>query len=100
MTAMTDYELLQRARTLDRLLEGKSDEERRAWLVLLGWDGNSSPIPTTESIEQHLTRQDNQLSDISRRTGHNFAYDFLANLSGNAAYDILLRGAKGIFRLF
>lgn len=97
---MTDYELLQRARALDRILEGKSDEERRAMLTLLGWDSTSPPIPTTESIEQHLTRQDSQLSDISRRTGHNFAYDFLANLSGNAAYDILLRGVRGFTRLF
>ena len=86
---MTDYELLQRARALDRLL-----------VTRLGWAGISSPLPTTESIEQHLTRQDRQLEDITRRTGHNFLYDFLANLSGNAAYDILLRGVRGFTRLF
>ena len=96
---MTDYELLLRARALDRLLEGKTDEERRAILSLLGWDSSSSPIPATDSIEQHLTRQDMQLDNITKRTGHNFLYDFLANLSGNAAYDLLLRGAGGIFRL-
>lgn len=97
---MTDYELLQRVRALDRLLEGKTDEERRALLTLLGWDSTSPSLPTTESIEQHLTRQDRQLEDITRRTGHNFLYDFLANLSGNAAYDILLRGVRGFTRLF
>jgi hypothetical protein len=74
------------------ILSGMSPEERKALLAR----GREPSL--LSSVNEQLSRQQAVLERLEK-SSHGFAFDFLSNVAGNAAWDTALYVARKIFRL-
>lgn len=75
---------------LDKCLADCENESQRALLMM--------QIEANKSNESHLSQQDLLLEIIKKQSKPQFGREVLANLTGDAIFEILLRGLSKIFR--
>lgn len=82
---------LMRRRLLEDIYDRMTDDEKKLFVLM------TMQQRSTDNILKALQQQSMQLQDLRSRQ-QTFGQDFLSNLAGNAAYDVLLWLARRVFK--
>lgn len=82
---------LMRQKLLEDIYSRMTDDEKKLFVLM------TMQQRSTDDILKALQQQSMQLQDLRSRQ-QTFGQDFLSNLAGNAAYDVLLWLARRVFK--